>query len=241
MSKFYDMIARDYDQLIQNDVLEQKFPYAAYNDIQNMIADYVFENKHLEVAKILDIGIGTGSLYDKIMPEKYTLTGIDNSTKMLDIAKLRYPEATLIEHDLMKGLPEEIDGLKYDYIIINFVFKHFDLDYVTNTINLLALHLAPFGKILVGDLMFTDPDTRNYFFRNYSENILPKYYYHSFSEIVKGTDDEFALSFMEFNGYSGLLIVEKYYESSLHFEESLVKYKTNTVKWKSTQAQKKRE
>ena len=47
-----------------------------------------------------------------------------------------------------------------------------------------------------------------------------------------------ALSFMEINTYTGLLLIENYYESSLHFEESLIKYKTNTMKWKSNHSRK---
>jgi putative AdoMet-dependent methyltransferase len=241
MDRFYDMIAKDYDQLIQDDVSNQSFPYAAYEDIQNIIASYVSENQQLDQAKILDLGIGTASLYERIIPEKYTLTGIDNSNEMLELAKLRFSEVQLYNHDLLKGLPEAIKNEKYDYIIISYVFKHFDLDYVVNMINQLGSYLAPFGKILIGDIMFSDEIKQKLHLDNHPENKNPGYFYHNFQDIVRKTDDIFALSFMEINEYSGILIIDKYYERSLHFEETLVKYKSNTEKWKSSQSQKKRE
>jgi SAM-dependent methyltransferase len=241
MNKFYDMIAKDYDQLVKEDVRNKSFPYAAYEDIQDIISSYVFDNSQLSQAKILDLGIGTASLYERIIPDKYSLTGIDNSQKMLELAKLRFPEATLYNHDLLKGLPIEIKNEKYDYIIVNYVFKHFELDYVVNMINLLGSYLAPFGKIFIGDILFCDEGKQNLHFQNHPENSNRAYFYHNFSDVVRKIDDMFAISFMELNEYSGVLIIEKYYESSLHFEESLVKYKSNTAKWKSSQSRKKRE
>jgi SAM-dependent methyltransferase len=241
MDKFYDMIAKDYDQLIRDDIEKQSFPYAAYEDIQDIIASYIFDNRQISQAKILDLGIGTASLYERIMPEKYTLTGIDCSKKMLELAKLRFPEANLYNHDLLKGLPEAIKNEKYDYIIANYFFKHFDQDYVVNMINQLGRYLSPFGKIFIGDILFVDAMKQKFHLENHPENRNPTYFYHDFKTISQKTDDEFSLSFMELNEYSGVLIIEKYYESSLHFEESLVEYKSNTAKWKSSQSQKKRE
>lgn len=241
MDKFYDMIAKDYDQLIQEDVKNKKFPYAAYNEMQDLILTTILSNQNQSRVKILDLGIGTGAFYEKIFPEKLKLTGVDNSKKMLEISKLRFPDANLYQYDLSMGLPEEVKEEKYDYIIINFFIKHFDYHYVVDLINLLSRQLAQFGKIFIGDILFCDPQIKNLYLENHPENLNPAYYYHTFSEIVRKTDESLAVSFMELNAYSGVLIIEKYYESSLHFEDSLIKYKSNTEKWKSTQKQKKRE
>ena len=110
-----------------------------------------------------------------------------------------------------------------------------------NIVNLLSNFLAPFGKIFIGDILFLDETCKNTYLTDHPENLNPNYYYHTFSEVVNRTDELLALSFMELNSFTGILIIEKYYESALHFEESLIKYKSNTVKWKSSQSQKKRE
>ena len=241
MDKFYDQIACEFDQLVQEDIKNNQFPYAAYDALQDIIIEYVYENKHISKAKILDIGIGTASLYEKIMPDKLDLTGIDISKRMLEVAKLRIPEAKLISHDILKGLPEEILTEKYDYIVINYLFKHFDSDFMINLVNLLSNLLSPFGKIFIGDILFLDETCKKTYLTDHPDNLNPNYYYHTFSEVVNRSDDLLALSFMELNYFTGLLIIEKYYESALHFEETLIKYKSNTVKWKSSRSQKKRE
>jgi len=241
MNKYYDPLASQYDQLIQDDIIDNKFPYSAYEEIQYMEADFIFENKNIDQVKILDIGIGTGSLYEKINKNKLDITGIDISAKMLDIAHLRLPDACLIKHDIIKGLPRSIYGEKFDYIIINYLFKHYELEIVISIINQLIEYLAPFGKIFIGDICFLNDTNRKLYLSSHKEILDSTYYFHAYSEIVNRIDDNLALSFMEMNEYSGIVIIEKYYETSLHFEESLIKYKTNTVKWKSNQTQKNRE
>ena len=225
MNKFYDMIALDYDQLIEDDVRNDNFQYGAYKELQEIIINYIYDNKHLSKAKILDIGIGTGSLYETIMPEKYDLTGIDISKKMLEVSTLKLPNAKLIHHDILKGMPEELDDEKYDYIVINYLFKHFDTDTFLSLIGQLTRYLAPFGKIFVGDILFLDETRRHLFFRDHPQLLQYDYHFHIYNKIVKKADESLALSFMEINSYTGLLLIEKYYESSLHFAESLIKYK----------------
>lgn len=241
MKQLYDELAKEYDSMIQEDIRLNRFPYAAYDQMQDIIANYIYDNRHIEIAEILDIGIGTASLYDKVMPEKLSLTGMDISEKMLEIAKLRFPDATLMQHDIFKGMPFKFRNKRFDYIVVNYLFKHFDLETAASLINQLVDYLAPFGKIFIGDVMFLDPERRKLYLDHHPDDHYSFYHYHSYSEIVKKIDEKLALSFMELNPYTGILIVEKYYESSLHFEESLIKYKSNTVKWKSNQPQKSRE
>jgi putative AdoMet-dependent methyltransferase len=240
-SKFYDDIAKKYDALVADDVLNNHFPYAENETLQQIIAEYISDNEEKEKLKILDLGIGTASLYEKIFPERLEITGIDNCEDMLEIAKLRVPDANLIKHDLVKGLPEEIESNYFDYIVVTYTFMHFDLEYVIQLINLLIGKLAPFGKIFIGDIIFLDELKKLKYLTRYKENNISGINYHQYEQITKRVDDSLNLSFMEINEYTGLIIVEKLYESSLHYEETLVKYKTNTVKWKSSHPQKKSE
>ncbi len=239
MKKYYNDLANIYDQLVREDIRLNRFPYAAYSDIQDIIAGYIYDNK--QTVNILDIGIGTASLYEKIMPETLQLTGIDISERMLDISRLRVPDATLILHDILKGIPKEIAHQKFDYIIINYLFEHFDLETVKSLINQLIQYLSPFGKIIIGDIMFLDSEKKKLYLLSHPDEIIPTYNYHTYNDIVANSNDHLSFNFMELNDYTGILIIEKYYESTLHFEETLIKYKSNTVKWNSNQKQKNRE
>ncbi len=241
MDKYYDMIALDFDQSVQDDVKNDNFPYGGYRELQDIIINEIFDNKHISKAKILDIGIGTATLYEKISPSRIQLTGIDISKKMLEVARLKFPKATLINHDILKGMPEELHNKQYDYIVLNYVLRHFELDTMISLIHQLVDYLAPFGKIFIGDLMFICPTNKQQFLTNNPQVSSYAYHFHTFEEITKKVGDILALSFMEINNYTGILIIEKYRESPLHFEESLLKYKSNTEKWKSSQSRKKRE
>ncbi len=241
MNKFYDMIACEYDQLVDMDDYNKVFPYGSYDDLSDIVLSYLYDNQHIEPFKVLDIGIGTGKLYEKLLPSKYTLTGVDNSERMLEVAKLKYNKATFINHDITKGLPNQIENEKYDYIVVNYLFMHFDKEFTINLINQLTKYLAPFGKLFVGGLFFLD-DHKMQIFKEKNKAFLDNYLQlHSYQSIVEKSQEYYEISFMEISSYTGLLIIEKYLENSLHFEDSLVKYKQNTVKWKSNQTQKQRE
>ncbi|PKK95292.1 MAG: hypothetical protein CVV60_02045 [Tenericutes bacterium HGW-Tenericutes-5] len=240
-NKLYDDIAKDYDFLVSDDIENFRFPYSEHSMVHEIIAEYVSEPKKDVPLKVLDIGIGTASLYEKIMPEKIELTGIDNCEAMLEIAKLRVPEANLINHNIKKGLPKELDDEKYDFIIISYVLMNFDLEFFLYFIELFKKHLAPFGKLLIGDIMFYSESQKQKFLRDNEISEDHNLYLHVYEEMLERLDDHFDLSFMEINQYTGLIIVEKLYQNSLQYEETLVQYKSNTEKWKSTHPEKKSE
>lgn len=235
MNKFYNMIACEYDQLVDMDYHNKVFPYGGYTDVNDIVLSYLHDNKHIEPFKVLDIGIGTAKLYERLMPSKYTLTGIDDSERMLEVARLKFPKAKLYEQDLQKGFPTEIENEKYDYIVVNYLLMHYDKEFTIKLINQLTKYLAPFGKLFIGGLFVLDDHKLNLYreqHRVFLENYLNL---HSYQTIVEKSNEYYEISFMEVNQYTGVLIIEKYLENSLHFEETLVKYKGNTVKWKSNQ------
>ncbi len=240
-NKCYDDLAKDYDAMINKDVENYQFPYSEHYLVHDIIAEYISERNNDNRVKVLDIGIGTASLYEKIIPEKLDLVGIDNCEAMLEIAKLRCPEARLINFNIKKGLPEELKNERFDFIVISYVFMHFDFEFILYFIDLFRKHLAPFGKLLIGDVMFYSQENKEKFLKSDDKYEILGLNYHVYEEILERIDDNYDLSFMEVNVYTGIIIVEKLYESSLQFEDTLVKYKSNTVKWKSSHPGKKSE
>ncbi len=239
--KYYDDIAKNYDQMVKDDIKNNSFPFSGHEEVEHMICSYIDEFPQKRRVEILDIGIGTASIYERLLPESFNLTGIDFSEKMLEVSKLRVPDGSFYKHDILMGLPEDIRSKKFDFIIINYLFKHFDIKTVTDLINTLKDNLAPFGKIFIGDILFLDDVHKKICLTRHKEYLSSEYHYHLYAQIVKRMKDEFQLSFMEINEYTGIVIIENYYEYALQFEECLVKYKSNTAKWKSSHPQKKRE
>lgn len=241
MEKLFDKLAEDYDQIAQESDRLQLFPYAGYDEVLTTIANQVLSASHLSDAKILDFGIGTGALYQKIPPEKIHLSGVDVSKKMLELARLRLPEARLLHHDFYKGLPEAFQRDKFDFIVSTYAFHHLDINEFVNMIEYLLKYLVPYGKILVGDIMFANHSEKMICRKKSSEYWDDSEYYHVFSELIELLDGHLALSFMKISYCAGVLIVENYHETALQMEDSLIKYNTNTVKWKSNQSGKKSE
>ncbi len=241
LDKLFDKLAEDYDQMVQESDRLHLFPFAGYDDVMTNIANQVITCSHIPEVKILDLGIGTGALYQKIPPEKIHLFGVDVSEKMLELARLRLPDAKLLHHDFYKGLPEDFKSEKFDFIVSSYAFHHLDINEFVNMIEYLLKHLVPYGKILIGDILFANYSEKEICKKKSSEYWDESEYYHVFSELIELLDGHLALSFMKISYCAGILIVDNYHETALQMEDSLIKYNTNTVKWKSSQPRKKSE
>ncbi|MCP4631400.1 MAG: class I SAM-dependent methyltransferase [candidate division Zixibacteria bacterium] len=102
-----------------------EYPFEGYSKTLGYIQDKVKAGK---AVKILDIGIGTGALTEILYGEGIEITGVDFSDKMLDLAKEKMPKGRFIKFDFNKGLPKEIEGETFNYIISSYAIHHIDDD-----------------------------------------------------------------------------------------------------------------
>lgn len=72
--------------------------------------------------KILDLGIGTGFGATKFKSVGCSITGIDGSSKMLDICRAKKITAQLIQQDLSKHQAFPFDSSNFDHIVSVGVF-----------------------------------------------------------------------------------------------------------------------
>jgi len=237
----YDILATTYDQDVTDMVRLGLFPYEGYDDLLDTIATMIDNQTRLETANILDLGIGTGNLYAKIKPEKFHLTGIDFSRKMLDITQLKHPESLLFIHDYMKGIPDSLRQEHYDFIISTYSIHHQDINELLDFIHYYLQFLNPFGKMILGDVLFLDPQSKQMAHKQYIDSWNENVHYHVYHQLVSKMTERLSLSFMKLSRVSGLIIIENYHECALQFEDNLVKYKSNTMKWKSNSSRKKSE
>lgn len=120
-NKGFDLWAGDYDKSVNISEENNEYPFAGYKDVLNYIYNQVREQNG---SNVLDIGFGTGILTTKLYNDGYSITGIDFSNNMIDIAKHKMPNATLISWDFSKGLPDEIKNSHFDYIISTYAIHH---------------------------------------------------------------------------------------------------------------------
>lgn len=82
-NKGFDLWADDYDKSVNISEENNEYPFAGYKDVLNYIYNQVREQNG---SNVLDIGFGTGILTTKLYNDGYSITGIDFSNNMIDIA-----------------------------------------------------------------------------------------------------------------------------------------------------------
>jgi len=151
----FDMWADDYDKSVNAADEDDMYPFAGYKELMNNIYNTIMK---MPPCKILDIGIGTGTLSTKLYESGNEITGIDFSDKMLEITKNKMPKAKLIQFDFTKGLPHEINGEKFDFIVSTYALHHLTDDEKIVFIKSLLNHVTEAGSIIIGDVSFLNKD-----------------------------------------------------------------------------------
>lgn len=150
-SKGFDLWADGYDESVTLSEKCNEYPFAGYKNVLNYIYNEVREKNK---ASILDIGFGTGFLTTQLYNAGYSITGIDFSSNMIDIAKQKMPQSLLINWDFTKGLPDAIRKKHFDYIISTYAIHHLSDEEKVIFIKSLIPMLNEKGKILIGDVSF---------------------------------------------------------------------------------------
>ena len=147
----FDLWSKDYDKTVQLSEESDEYPFAGYKDVLNTVYG---EIKSGDGKTVLDIGFGTGILSKRLYDEGVEIFGVDFSAEMVNTAKEKMPDARLYQFDFTKGLPKELEGQRFDFIITTYAIHHLTDREKVDFIKLLKAHLNPNGKILIGDVAF---------------------------------------------------------------------------------------
>ena len=129
-----------------------KYPFAGYKDILGQIFAEIMAAG--PSCRVLDIGIGTATLASKLHQAGYEVVGIDFSEEMLKIAANKMPGARLIQHDFADGMPGELVGQKFDFVILTYALHHLEDSAKVDFIKQTLAHLTDDGVIIIGDIAF---------------------------------------------------------------------------------------
>jgi cyclopropane fatty-acyl-phospholipid synthase-like methyltransferase len=113
-------------------------------------------------SSVLDLGIGTGNLAQRFLALGCAVWGLDFSPAMLAKAGAKVPQARLVQANLLapEDWPAEVDR-RYDRIVSTYVFHEFSLEAKVRLLDHLARrHLAPGGRIVIGDIAFASAQAR---------------------------------------------------------------------------------
>jgi putative AdoMet-dependent methyltransferase len=233
-SRSFDLWAGDYDETVEAADSDNLYPFAGYKILMNQIYGTVMNRKP---ASVLDIGIGTGVLANKLYEGGNRITGVDFSNAMLDTVRRKMPDIILIEYDFTKGLPPELKNTKFDFIISTYALHHLtDEDKIPFILSALS-HLNENGLIIIGDVSFYTRSDLNECKNKSGDDWDGDEFYFVFSELNKALKNKCSLKYRQISYCSGILEISpprnKAEDNELrHFLDSEGRLKSYPVKQK---------
>lgn len=202
-NKGFDLWADGYDADVGISDDDNEYPFAGYKNILGSIYSTIMSKKN---ATVLDIGFGTGTLATKLYKNSCTIYGQDFSSRMVEIALEKMPNAHLYQGDFAQGLVEPLQSLSYDFIVATYSIHHLTDEQKIVFLKDLLNHLNDGGKILIGDVAF---ETREEF-DAVREEVGNEWDEEEFYCIVEELKTEFpSLNFEKITFCSGILTLSR--------------------------------
>ena len=153
--QLFDEWAERYDRSVDGTT---GFPFEGYELVLETVAERAAAEPGMSV---LDLGIGTGNLAARFVALGCDVWGLDFSLKMLAEVHRKLPQVELLKADIRGDWPIDVDR-HFDRVVSGYVLHEFDLHSKVRLLTKLARsHLAPGGRIVVGDISFASVGTRD--------------------------------------------------------------------------------
>ena len=152
-NKGFDLWANGYDKTVGLSDEDQSYPFAGYKRVLARIYQLVMAK---EKARVLDIGFGTGTLTKRLYEQGCEIWGQDFSSRMIELARAKMPNAHLFQADFSQGLAEPLLRNTYDFIIATYSLHHLTDDDKISLIQTMTGLLNENGAILIGDVAFAN-------------------------------------------------------------------------------------
>ncbi|MEJ2290212.1 MAG: class I SAM-dependent methyltransferase [Deinococcales bacterium] len=147
--RLFDAWAASYDGDVAG---AEGFPFEGYERTLAELARVVMVEGG---GRVLELGVGTGALTERLLEAGCEVWGIDVSSAMLERARGRVPAARLYRADVLGEWPTEFAGLRFDRIVSTYVLHELpDARKVELVGALLERWLVPGGAIVIGDVAF---------------------------------------------------------------------------------------
>ena len=150
-NKGFDLWADGYDKAVGISDEENTYPFAGYKEILGRIYQIIMEKPG---ATVLDVGFGTGTLTTKLYEKGYTIYGQDFSSRMIELASKKMPNAQLFQGDMVNGLVVPLLLQKYDFIVATYSLHHLTDEQKDVFTRIMLEQLNEDGCILIGDVAF---------------------------------------------------------------------------------------
>ncbi len=196
----FDRWAKGYNKSVLKSEKENSYPFAGYSDVKYSIID-IISNKHK--AKVLEMGVGTGEITKPLYDLGYEITGVDLSSKMIEIAKSHMEKAVFILADFSNSLNEI--SIKFDFIVFSYSIHHLSYNDQIELLIKLNDYLNEDGIIIIGDVSTFTIEDMNQLQNKYAtiwddEEYYPILKKYQLSQLV----DIYKLSYVQINEVAGV-------------------------------------
>ena len=157
-NKGFDLWANGYDESVSVSDEDNTYPFAGYKRILGRIYELIMQKPN---ASVLDLGFGTATLTTKLYENGCVIYGQDFSSRMIELAYEKMPDARLYQGDFAQGLVDSLKQYSYDFIVATYSMHHLSDKQKIRFINELLGHLNDDGMILIGDVAFESRDEFN--------------------------------------------------------------------------------
>ena len=199
----FDLWADGYDESVGVADEDNAYPFAGYKEILGSIYRTIMEKPN---PAVLDIGFGTGTLTVKLYENGCKIFGQDFSSRMIELASAKMPDAHLYKCDFSQGLAEPLKWHSYDFIVATYSIHHLRDDQKIVFLREQLEHPKDDGKILIGDVAFGTREELN----QCKENCKGKWDDDEFYCVADELKAEFPnLIFRKMTFCSGILILSR--------------------------------
>lgn len=199
--------ADDYDNTVNGFDPEYKDVFHAYDDILTEVTKNSDGN-------VLEFGVGTGNLTEKLLEKGHNVIGIEPSQAMKAIAKVKLPEAQVLDGDFLEyPLPD----VPIHTIVSTYAFHHLTDDEKEIAVAQFANIIEADGKIVFADTMFESfeakekkiAEAEEVGFHNLAEDLQREYYPTLETMETIFTKHNFRVAFKQMNEFVWLIIAKK--------------------------------
>ncbi|HET6871803.1 MAG TPA: class I SAM-dependent methyltransferase [Sporolactobacillaceae bacterium] len=141
--ELFDQWATTYDESVTGYDKEYEDVFSNYEEILETVAS-------LSAGSVLEFGVGTGNLSEKIREKGLPLVGVEPSQAMRAIANEKYPDLPIYDGDFL-AYPEFI-GI--DTIVSSYAFHHLTDQEKDKAISIYSQQLSKGGRLVFADTLF---------------------------------------------------------------------------------------
>ncbi|WP_101846389.1 class I SAM-dependent DNA methyltransferase [Halobacillus sp. Marseille-P3879] len=169
----FNQWASSYDDTVSGSDPEYKEVFEGYEDMLQELAD-------LSISPVLEFGVGTANLTQKMVAQHKVVVGIEPSEEMRRIANVKCPEAAVYSGDFLHFPTLQ---MPIRSIVSSFAFHHLNEQEKRLALKEYCDKLEPNGEIIFIDTLFKD--------ENYKQQLIDEAEHNGFMNLAQDLREEY--------------------------------------------------